>query len=137
MDRDTTQHPAPNTDGVNVTWDSLTDEQRAALTPEQRERLTSGVPLPIDPRSPMLDQADKIATGDAVVEGREQTTDPEVIPADQLTMGGAPVDPDAGGDYDGDGRVEHVAEHEIVDAGTPIADQVERDRADDVESDYR
>lgn len=56
MERDTTNHPGPNSDRVNLTGDDLTDEQLDALTPEQRTRLTSGEPLPVDPRSPLADE---------------------------------------------------------------------------------
>lgn len=115
MERDTTNHPSP---AQIASGAELTDDQLDALTPEQRERLTSGDPLPVDPRSPTLDQADPISRGELVVDDwtDHKVSDPEHVAADELTVDGAPVDPNAGGDYDGDGKVEHVIEHEVVDA---------------------
>jgi hypothetical protein len=91
---------APSAGSVNVTWESLTDEQRDALTPAQREKLQSGEPLPVDPRGAgavgdppahelYLDgdeahpDADGPDAGDA--DGERETTEPE-------TSGGAGAD---------------------------------------------
>lgn len=103
MERDTSNHP---TAAQIASGEPLSEAQLASLTPEQRERLTSGEPLPVDPRSPMLDQADDIRAGRVVVDqwGPHPTESPEVVAADTLTVAGAPIDPNAGGDHDGDGR---------------------------------
>lgn len=102
MDRNVSAHPSA---AVIASGVELTDAQLDALTPEQRERLTSGEPLPIDPRSPLVDQADEIAAGAVVVDDwTAPAVEPEHIEATDLTVDGAPVDPDAGGDATGDGH---------------------------------
>lgn len=83
-----TTHPGPNSDRVNVTGADLTEDQLAALTPEQRTRLTSGEPLPIDPRSPLSD--------DPLVEA-----EPSVAAAEALDR------VEGMGDGDGDGLMDH------------------------------
>lgn len=88
MERDTSNHPGPSSDRVNITGADLTEDQLAALTPEQRTRLTSGEPVPVDPRSPL-------AT-DPLVEEPASTAVAEALDAVEGT-----------GDSDGDGLVDH------------------------------
>lgn len=141
MERDTSAHPRATSDGVNVTGDGLTDEQLAGLTPEQRERLTSGEPLPIDPRSPLAPDSIRLAEPEP---GRSAAA----VALDQV---------EGTGDGDGDGRMDHgtpgddvretetgattdatiearnadAAGETVTVTGTPIADGVERDLDDD------
>lgn len=97
----TTSHPAPSSGAVNIRGAELTEDQLAALTDEQVERLTGGDLLPVDPRSTLLDDAADVDA--ARDELRDPANDPAFDPERALTAGGVDVDPDAGGDFDGDG----------------------------------
>jgi hypothetical protein len=96
MERDTANHPGPSAGNVNVTWDSLSDEQRAALTPEQREQLQHGS-VAVDPRSPLL------ADGESPDEDDELDGDVDDEP---VTFGNPDDVPDEfRGDADNSGHV--------------------------------
>lgn len=89
MDHNTTSHPGPRSDRVNVQGRDLSDDELAALTPEQRTRLTSGEPLPVDPRSPFSN--DPLVPESA---GRS----PVAVALDKV---------EGMGDGDGDGLMDH------------------------------
>lgn len=90
MERDSSNHPGPTSGRVNITGDDLSEEQLAALTPEQRTRLTSGEPVPVDPRSPLA--AEPLAADAAPREVAEALDRVEGM-----------------GDGDGDGIMDHSA----------------------------
>jgi hypothetical protein len=89
MERDASNHPGPDSGRVNIQGRDLSDDELSALTPEQRTRLTSGEPLPVDPRSPFSDNplVDETA-------GRS----PVAVALDQV---------EGTGDGDGDGLMDH------------------------------
>ena len=89
MERDASSHPAPNSDRVNVQGRDLSEDELSALTPEQRTRLTSGEPLPIDPRSSFSDHPLSEAPA-----GRS----PIAVALDEV---------EGMGDGDGDGLMDH------------------------------
>lgn len=90
-DRDTTNFPGPNSDRVNVQGDELTQDQLDALTPEQRTRLTSGEPLPVDPRSPLADDSVRLVD-------EPEARSPVAQALDRV---------EGMGDGDGDGLMDH------------------------------
>lgn len=89
MDHETSNHPGPASDRVNVTGADLTPEQLDALTDEQRTRLTSGEPLPVDPRSPLADNPVDPDDAEAVADALDRV--------------------EGTGDGDGDGLMDHGA----------------------------
>lgn len=91
MERDASQHPGPSSARVNVQGRDLSDDELSALTPEQRTRLTSGEPLPVDPRSPLADPDVRLIDEAA---GRS----PVAVALDKV---------EGMGDGDGDGLMDH------------------------------
>lgn len=89
MERDASSHPGPNSDRVNIQGRDLSPDELSALTPEQRTRLTSGEPLPIDPRSPFSDNP---------VADEPAERSPVAVALDQV---------EGMGDGDGDGLMDH------------------------------
>lgn len=111
MERETENHPSP---AVIASGADLTDEQLAALTPEQADKLTSGEPLPIDPRSPLLDQPTPAERGAIVVDdwSDADSTDPEHVDQAVSTID---HEPDLAAEYDG-GNDEPRADLLLADA---------------------
>jgi hypothetical protein len=140
MERDASTHPRPTSGRVNIQGRDLSADEASALTPEQYTRLTSGEPLPVDPRSPFSDNPLS-----------EQ-------PAGRSALAVALDEVEGMGDGDGDGLMDHgtasgedqretdtgattqehlqardeAARRSEVDSDTPIADSmVEPERPDD------
>jgi hypothetical protein len=131
MERDTSNHPGPHSGSVNLRGDDLTDAQLATLTPEQVTRLTSGEPLPVDPRSPLAPDDVRL----------------DVEPARRSPVAEALDRVEGMGDGDGDGLMDHSSssdedrretetgattaehieardEHAAAQSGTPVADSI-------------
>lgn len=129
MERDASSHPGPDSGRVNIQGRDLDEDELAALTPEQRTRLTSGEPLPVDPRSPLADESVRLT--DAAAE-----RSPVAVALDKV---------EGMGDGDGDGLMDHGTasgeDRRETDTGATTEEWVEErdaaagDEAVDVEGD--